>query len=99
MDAKDKFGFTALAHAVNCGNEAAAKMLCEKFGASVHAKDLAGNTILHLATARGVLRLVSIIVDAGADIGAINDNASTVLHKAAANPGRDLDPHSFIIRS
>lgn len=47
--------------------------------------DDAGNTPLHWAARRGILNPVQSLLNAGADIQALNDHGCSALHLAANN--------------
>src|SRR5207248_2447210 len=91
LEARDLEGCTALFYAAyNSNNEDAngasvptVKILLAK-GAKVNVKDGEGSTPLALAAKKGEAEIVQMLIAAGAEITATNQNRETVLHSAVA---------------
>ena len=61
-------------------------MFITKFGLNVNIRDALGSTPLHLAAARGLYKMVQVLLDHGADINnAETKTGWTPLHAAAAH--------------
>src|SRR5260370_40693086 len=50
--------------------------------AGVHTRGVLGDTPLHIATRRGNLRIIQLLLDAGADVDARGEYGHTPLHEA-----------------
>ena len=78
----DEAKLTPLSVAVQCGNQAAVRLLLEH-GASPEVKDLAhGWTALHWAASEGDAPMVGLLVACGADVHAVDDARDTPLSEA-----------------
>jgi Ankyrin repeats (3 copies) len=80
VDAPDHSGATLLVNALTGGNIEFAKALIDH-GADPNVRDELGNTPLHLAAGRGA-EIVSRLLAAGADPGAVNHRGATALFDA-----------------
>ena len=67
MNAKDKFGETALHSAAGRGHLEIVKLLIAK-GADVNARRENGETVLHSASVEGHLEIVKLLTDNGAEV-------------------------------
>jgi ankyrin repeat protein len=67
------------------GHEAAAHLLLDLGADGERGKDDYGNSALHWACWEGLISLIRRLVDAGADINALNNNGSTPLIDACAS--------------
>ena len=74
-------GGTQLHEAVYSGDTATIRSRISQ--SNVNSRDEAGNTLLHWATANGNLKLTEILVEAGADIDAVNNDGDAPIHLAA----------------
>jgi ankyrin repeat protein len=69
-------------HAARCGNIAETMRLVRAYPFLVYASDLAGDTLLHLAAARGSEALIDLLVTSGATVNASNVHNELPLHVA-----------------
>ncbi|XP_063716937.1 transient receptor potential cation channel subfamily A member 1 homolog isoform X3 [Symsagittifera roscoffensis] len=83
VNAKDKYGCTALHMASYKGNKAAVVDLLQ-CGADIECKDSTEMTPLHMAASYGFYEIVQILLDHGARIYTLDQEQSTPLHLAAA---------------
>jgi len=73
----DDKGLTALMHAARCGNFHAVRCLVEN-GAELNAREVVlGRTALHFAATKAHCECVRVLLQAGADVGAVNDSGRT----------------------
>jgi len=78
VNAKDKYGYTALILVSEKGHTEIVAMLLEK-GADVNAKRNDGNTALVLASAMGHAEIMAMLLEKGADVNAKNNDGDTAL--------------------
>jgi ankyrin repeat protein len=78
VNAKDDYGWTALAEAAYGGYNEIAEILINN-GADVNAKDRNGWTALMWAAGRGCTEIVEMLIDNGADVNAKADDGLTAL--------------------
>ena len=76
VNAKNKFGFTALMLSSGSGHIQIVKLLLRK-GADVNAKTKNNITALMLSSNNGKTEIVELLIDANADLNIINDNLHT----------------------
>ncbi|XP_076357640.1 transient receptor potential cation channel subfamily A member 1 homolog isoform X2 [Tachypleus tridentatus] len=83
VNAKDKYGMTALHYAAMRGNELAARELlnCSEINTEVYDKQ--EMTPLHFAAIYGNTEIANLLLDAGAEMEVFDEDLSTPLHKAA----------------
>ena len=74
-------GGTQLHEAIYAGNTATIRSRVSP--SNVNSRDDAGNTLLHWATANGNLKLTEILIEAGAEIDATNNEGDAPIHLAA----------------
>ena len=74
-------GGTQLHEAIYSGDTATIRSRVSQ--SNVNSRDDAGNTLLHWATANGNLKLTEILIEAGADIDAMNNEGDAPIHLAA----------------
>lgn len=72
---------------VNKGTEISALAALIRKGASPLARDSSGRTPLHIAAARANAPVVGLLIEAGAEIDAVDGGGETPLMKAAQEPG------------
>ena len=90
INAQDKYGYTALHHAAICRNTNAAKSLLE-CGSNVLSKFFENKLQpLHLASRRGDLEMIHVLVEAGADINGKDIYGATPLHYAIIDGMPDI---------
>ncbi len=89
VDAKSKYGETALFWAACSGKVDIATFLIEK-GADVGAKDNYGETALHKAAWMGHVDVAKILIEKGADVDAKDNDGWTALHWVAWNGHVDV---------
>lgn len=82
INATDEKGRTALMYAAKAKNYAALAFLLNT-GANVNAKDEEGNTALLLCDMKG--ETVKLLLDAGADVKAVNTDGVSVMYNAASD--------------
>ena len=87
VDAKDKYGETALHWAAKEGHEAVVRLLVEA-KADVNAKNNDRETALHRAAKNGHEAVVKLLVEAKADVNVKDSYGRTALHRTAEN-GRE----------
>jgi len=80
---------TALYYAMSCGLSVLMEYLISTRGEDVNAKCGVRGTLLHVASSRGHLNVVSLLLDHGADINMTNNRQRTAL--CAAYVGRHLE--------
>jgi len=78
----------ALIVAVRSGTRATVEPVIAAHRDLVNAKDLAGSTPLHHAAAFGAVDIMTLLMDAGADVNARNKRGSTALHWAIHDEAR-----------
>ena len=71
IEAKDKYGWTALMYAALCGQESIALVLIEH-GADLHAVNIKERTALHIAITYGRLNVAAMLLQRGADINRLD---------------------------
>ncbi|KAH0562061.1 hypothetical protein GP486_003233 [Trichoglossum hirsutum] len=84
VNAKDRYGYTALHWTAMNGNEAVLKLLLEQ-GANADAKGENGETALHCAIKSEREALVKLLLEKGADVWAKDKIGRTALHWAAGH--------------
>jgi ankyrin repeat protein len=82
IDAKDRYGWTALMTAVNNGAAAVTSLLLRQ-GADVNATNKQGRSALHIAAAQNRAEICENLLEAGADVNAEDSNGMTAAHVAA----------------
>ena len=81
VDAKDRYGMTALHWAADNGSVDIVKLLL-KAGANVNVTNIYGKTALHYAVIWGFTDIVKALVIAGADVNATDNDGETALQFA-----------------
>jgi ankyrin repeat protein len=81
---EDKYGWTPLHYAIDCGEVEIARMLIEA-GADVNVQNEWGKTPLHRAAMRGRVEIVGMLLDARVDVNLQDKGGWTPLHVVASN--------------
>ena len=83
VDGSDDRGFTPIAWAARNGHEEVVKFLIE-CECKLESGCFGGLKPLHHATNKNLERIVKMLIKAGSDVNAVDDNMDTVLHYASA---------------
>ena len=89
VNAKNKYGETALILASTDGSEDIVKMLLEA-GANVNVEDNVGNTVLLIAIDRGHKTVIKVLLERGADVNAENRSGQTPLRYVSGRGREDI---------
>lgn len=84
-----EFGIIPLSYAIEGGAPSLVSFLLSH-NANPNVRDDLGDTPLYTAAACGDLKSFEALLNAGADIGALNDEKHTILHAAAAGKNADI---------
>lgn len=75
----------AIFKAVEAGGERKVENLI-RLGAPVNTRYIAGKTLVHLATSKGYLQVLRVLLENGANVNGSDDSLQTALHNAAQHP-------------
>ncbi|KAK6822842.1 hypothetical protein PG987_014387 [Apiospora arundinis] len=84
-----------LANAVTHGNIDMAELLIKRGRFSINTNTQGGRTCLHIASARGYIGIVKLLVDQGADINTVSEDGLTSL--TLASTGGYIDTVKFLV--
>jgi len=85
INAQDEFGWTAVRYAIRNNKAAAAKMLAIDFKADINLASKSGSTPLMSAARNGLEEMVKGLVNAGADVTAVDEEGLTALDYAQSD--------------
>ena len=104
VNAKDKYGDTALHHAVKSNNQNDVQILLDQYSADRNITNESGETPLHLAAGENI-EITKLLLDTnktpkkGGNVNAQDINGDTPFHIAARNGNKDICNHLLKMRA